>query len=208
MTFRPSARNTGFTLSTSDASPPTMMSSVASRAKMTPPITGASTTSMPRGLNASASERVAVGSQVLMSITTAPLARPAAMQFSVPSPSTTCRTTLSSGSIVITASAPCAASTSDAALFPPCRATNACIAPGRMSCTVTSNPFLTRCPAIGAPMFPIPTKPIFLIVISNPTPILAFPLRGKEHSCYHTAPRAVIGQIASTRPPRTQTYWS
>ena len=90
-----------------------MMSSVASFAKMTPPITGASTTSMPRGFSASASERVAAGLQVLMSITIAPLASPAATQFSEPSPSTTLRTTLSSGSMVITASAPCAASTSD-----------------------------------------------------------------------------------------------
>jgi hypothetical protein len=110
-----------------------MMSSVASFAKITPPITGASTTPMPRGWSASASERVAVGLLVLMSITTAPRASPAAMQFSEPSPSTTLRTMPSFGSMVITASMPCAASTSDAAALPPCCDTKAFATSGRMS---------------------------------------------------------------------------
>ena len=70
--FLPIASNTGRTRSTTAASPPIMMDSVAFRAPTSPPLTGASSMAMPLACSVSAISRVVWGEMVLMSTTTAP----------------------------------------------------------------------------------------------------------------------------------------
>src|SRR5689334_6890194 len=118
-----------------------MMASVPSRALPTAPETGASTIGIFFAARATPSARVPVGSEELMSITTAPA-------FSAGSASsTTSRTTSPSGSMVTSASAPLAASRTDLRLPLPA-ASNDC----------TAKPARARLAAIGSPIMPRPTK--------------------------------------------------
>jgi len=94
----------------SDSSPPTMIASVPSRAFATAPETGASTMAMPLAASMRASLRVVAGSEELMSTTTAPRFRPGRAAV------TASATALPSGTMVISTSAPAAASRADARL--------------------------------------------------------------------------------------------
>src|SRR6185437_12635615 len=95
---------------------------------------------------------------VLMSMTR----RPCASDAQTPSsPSSDCRTCCESGSIVITASAPIAASAADVATrHVPAR--NASSARADASYTATAWPPRARLRAIGAPITPTPMKPTFI----------------------------------------------
>ena len=109
------ARSTARARSTSDFSPPIMMASVPSFALTTAPETGASIRRTPLAARALASARVPTGSDELMSMTSAPLASAGSTS------STASRTTSPSGSMVMSASAPSAASRADLQLPLPLR---------------------------------------------------------------------------------------
>jgi hypothetical protein len=100
----PIVRSTGITFFTAALSPPTMIASVPSFALKRAPDTGASTIAMPFFFRARPRARVPAGSAELMSITTAPRLRPGRAS------RTASRTSLPSGTMVISASEPSAAS--------------------------------------------------------------------------------------------------
>jgi len=113
--FLPIFSSTGCTCFSTDASPPTMMASVASFAPTTEPDTGASSSSTCFLRSSFSSSRVEPGSAELMSITTAPACRPGRAA------STALRTAAPSGSMVIRMCAPSAASLADLRLPLPFR---------------------------------------------------------------------------------------
>src|SRR3712207_3354775 len=115
--------------------------------------TGASSISRPQ---AAVTSRAVATSMVEQSIRTAPGSLAAAMP---PSPSQASRTCRPAGSMVMTTSAPRAASAAEAAGAMPAAAA-ASRAAGTMSKAVTWWPAFARFRAIGAPMLPSPTKPM------------------------------------------------
>ena len=121
------------------------MVSVASIALAWAPETGASTISMPFLESASPSARVAAGSHELMSTTTAPALSPGSAS------STASRTASSSGSMVISMSAPSAASRAEPQVPLPFRSNER-----------TAKPSFARLAAMGCPMRPRPMKPMVL----------------------------------------------
>lgn len=106
---------TGATFSRIAPSPPTMIASVASAAFAFAPETGASSRSIRFSLSALPKARVAAGSEELMSITTEPGASAGMAS------STASRTASPSGSMVMSTSAPSAASRAEAQLPEPFR---------------------------------------------------------------------------------------
>src|SRR5512146_2435396 len=151
----PIVARTGRTRRTSAGSPPAMIASLASTARFTPPETGASTSPRPRGASSAPSCCVSTGDEELMSTTTAPRASADA----TPPSRTVLRTIFPSGSMVMTISAPAAASAADGARTTPgCASANAAIAAAERSWARTVNPAATRWAAIGAPIFPRPMK--------------------------------------------------
>src|SRR5688572_1364839 len=122
-----------------------MMARVASRAPTTAPDTGASTKWILFDSSTTPSARVPIGSEELMSTTTLPVAR-----WGIAA-STASRTASPSGSMVISASAPRAASRIDLQLPLPLRS-NDC----------TANPARSRFAAMGAPIVPRPMKATLL----------------------------------------------
>jgi len=93
-----------------------------------------------------------------MSITTAPGRRPAATPSAF---SSTERTILLVGSMVITKSEASPRARSEAATRAPVSAAHFDACAGRASAICTVKPALTRLDAMGQPMAPTPTNPIF-----------------------------------------------
>lgn len=139
-----------------------MKVSVPAAAPPVPPDTGASTNAPPCSRTSAPNACALAGSIVLESITVAPAPRPASTPFS---PDSTERTCGAAGSIVITNVAPDAASRGEAATCAPasCSARNAS---ALRSNACTSWPAFSRFSAIGAPMWPRPINPIFMLVSS------------------------------------------
>src|SRR5262245_26965472 len=155
----PMASRTGRAAAKSSAEPPTMMASVPSTARGTPPDTGASTKRSPRSTAAAATRRETPGSIVDMSTQSVPL-RAAAR--TPPSPEYADSTLGDDGSIVTTTSAVATTSAALAAAVIPAAAA-ACTAAGFMSKALTANPFFTRFFAMGSPIVPTPMNPIRVI---------------------------------------------
>ncbi len=152
----PMAASTGRARSTSPASPPTKMVSVAFLAPSEPPETGASTMPIPRSRRRAANAVVADGEIVEQSTSRPPAASPSA----TPSgPNTTASTSGVSETQVTTMSAARAASDGEAASVPP-SASRSAARPGVRFHAVTGNPALRRLAAIATPMVPSPTNAI------------------------------------------------
>ena len=154
----PIASITGFARANTSSLPPIMKVSVAASAPAVPPETGASRKARP----ASALSLCTVAmSMVELSIRIAPGALAAAAP---PGASSASRTCWPAGSMVMTNSAPCAASAAEPAVAPP-SAAKAATASGTTSKPVTwwpDPPFaFSRLRAIGRPILPSPMKPIF-----------------------------------------------
>ena len=136
----PIASSTGRARAKASAGPPTMIESLASRAPVGPPLTGASSMAMPRSASAAAMVRVAAGEIVLISTSSFPAggwsSRP-------PGWRTTSSTCGVSGSMVIARSAPATASAMPSAGRGP-RASIPSSASGRRSSARTSWPALAR----------------------------------------------------------------
>ena len=116
MTLAPMADSAGRASSTSRVSPPTMMASVPSSARGTPPDTGASMNRTPLAFSAAATRRDTAGSIVDMSTQSRPAMTPSAMPFL---PRYAVSTWEDDGSIVITRSLRRAASAPDSARVAP-----------------------------------------------------------------------------------------
>src|SRR5271165_3949589 len=156
----PSTLSTGRTCANASSScPPTMSDSVPASARVIPPDTGASITPMPAGARSSASAFVAIGSDELMSSTTAPGVSAAAIPPAQPRMAS--RTALSSGSMVTMTSAS-ANDRGEVAGSPPCSAMNRCCAPASLSRTTRGKPAAARLAAMRRPMLPRPTNPTSL----------------------------------------------
>src|SRR5207245_800730 len=158
MMFEPIAASTGRASSKSRASPPTMIASVPSVARGTPPDTGASMKRAPRRLTASATRRDTLGSMVDMSMQSRPAPMPSRTP---PEPRYADSTWDDEGRIVITSSLSLAAAADDAA-----RAAPSLIAPSRAASTTsyatTPCPFFRTFASMGWPIAPIPMNPIFM----------------------------------------------
>src|SRR5262245_12190993 len=141
--------------SNASSGPPTMIESVPASAPTCPPETGASSIEKPLSPSRSANDRVAIGSIVLMSITSEPEAAPSATPSA---PSSTSSTSGVSGSIVTITSEARATSAGLEAHEAP-SATSASTGGAERECTVSGNPADNRWRAIGAPMTPRPTNP-------------------------------------------------
>lgn len=162
-----------------------MKVSVPAAAPPVPPDTGASTNAPPPPRTSSPNACALAGSMVLESITIAPAARPASTPFSCVS---TARTCAAAGSIVTTNAAPAAASRGEAATCAPPSFTRRSASSLRSN-ACTSWPAFSRLSAIGAPMWPKPIKPIFIVVSGvDPSERL----------------RAAVGRRALRRAPRPQ----
>src|SRR5262245_2715333 len=151
----PIASNRGSARSNASSGPPTMIESVPASAPTWPPETGASSIETPFSPSRSANDRVAIGSIVLMSITSEPGAAPSAAPSA---PSSTRSTSGVSGSIVTITSEARATSAGLEAHEAP-SATSASTGGAGRECTGSGNPADSRWRAIGAPMTPRPTNP-------------------------------------------------
>ena len=146
----PMACSTASARSRSAASPPAMMANSPDLARGTPPLTGQSIIATPTSARSAAMLRVAPGWPEVMSMNRLPLAMAGFTR------AATWATCLEVGRMVITASAPEAASAAPAAAWPPISATKRATRPASVSHTVTSKPFDTRLAAIGQPILPMP----------------------------------------------------
>ena len=133
-TFVPMQSKSGRARSSASAFPPTMIDSVASRAPCGPPETGASSMSMPRSPSRAAIARVAVGSMVLVSMTSVPGRAPCTTPSS---PSRTCSTSAVPVSMVKIASHSAASAAGVSAVAAP-RSTSGSRDAGRRAQTVSS----------------------------------------------------------------------
>ncbi len=125
--FFPIAWKTGRHRSNTSCFPPTMIERVPAFAPTSPPLTGASSISMPRAASASAISRVTDGEMVDMSITTEPGRAPSTIPFG---PRTTCRTSGESVTIVMITSLRAATSAGEAPSCAPYETTSSI--PGRL----------------------------------------------------------------------------
>ena len=155
------ASRIGFALLKVPSSPPHIKLRVPALAPPTPPETGASRNGICLASACSATPRAVSGEMVDESITKVPSGRDASKPSS---PRYTASTCLPAGSMVITHSAPLAASWAVSAVFAPSE-TSAATASFDRSNTVTSCPAFTRLLAIGPPMLPRPIKVIVAIII-------------------------------------------
>jgi len=136
--------------------PPTMMDSVPAMAPLSPPLTGASSISMPASPNRPAMRRVTAGEMVDMSITTSP-GRPASTM--PPGPRATCSTSGESDTMVMTTSERSATSRGQEAST--ALSLTSSSMPGRLRFhTVSEYPAFSRLRAIGRPIMPSPMKPM------------------------------------------------
>ena len=158
VTDLPMQASTGLTLSKAAASPPTMMVSPPLIAPTSPPDTGASSIVRPFSAIRAAIAWAAAGAMVLMSTKISPGFAPSATP---PAPSATCSTSAASETIENTTSQPAATSAALPAPLAPASSSGA-IDSARRAHTVSSNPPLRMLSAIGRPMMPRPTKPIFM----------------------------------------------
>src|SRR5439155_20646519 len=169
MMLAPIAASTGRASSKSRGSPPTMIASVPSVARGTPPDTGASMKRAPRLAAASATRRDTPGSIVDMSMQRRPAPTPSSTP---PGPRYAASTCDDEGRIVMTSSPSRAAAADDAA-----RAAPALTAPASADSTTSYAtiwwPCLTRFASIGWPIAPIPMNPIFM----GETPLSPLPRR-------------------------------
>src|SRR5437870_8525690 len=158
MMLAPIAASTGRASSKSRASPPTMIASVPSSARGTPPETGASRKRAPRAVTAFAIRRETLGSIVDMSTHRRPRAT---LSRTPPAPRYADSACDDEGSMVITSSASRAAAAVEAARAAPAR-TAPSSAGSATSYALTVWPFFTRFASIGRPMAPVPMNPIFM----------------------------------------------
>ena len=169
----PIASSTGRTPSKTSRSPPSMMERAAFCAPSTPPLTGASSIGTPRSASAAPTVRVTSGEMVLMSMTTVPAAAP---WMTPPSPRMTACTSGESVTIVITTSAPAAASCGDDAASPPsatkASTLDACAVPGPDGVARPSTGF----GSLGRPSAPVQQIPRAWPCLLNPA-CLQTPLR-------------------------------
>src|SRR6266849_4981007 len=153
--FGPMARSTGRAFSSAAASPPTMMASVAARAPVTPPLTGASRKCTPRARATGSILRGVDGSTLLRSIRMvlglARSSRPPLSRYMA-------STSGDAGSEVSTTSEASTVSCAEAARLAPAWIKFS-MALGFMSNTVIEKPAFSTLPAIGLPMFPTPMNP-------------------------------------------------
>src|SRR6056297_2124858 len=147
----PMIPNSGSALAKASSLPPAMKVSVPASAPPTPPETGASTGRSPAAMASAATARALSTSTVEQSTKAAPACIAGMMSLD------TARRISPLGSMVMTTSAPCAASAAEAAARTPEGAGAA------RSNPVTSWPAAARFRAIGAPMFPNPMNPIFTV---------------------------------------------
>ncbi|MEZ5232542.1 MAG: hypothetical protein R2749_07510 [Acidimicrobiales bacterium] len=129
-----------------------MIDSVACSAPARPPLTGASSRSMPRSANRAACSAERVGTLVLVSTTMVPGRAPAATPSSSNS---TASTTSTPGRLNTTTSAAAAADAGVGATTAPSAASSA-VRAASTSNTVTDGATRSRLRAIGAPMMPVP----------------------------------------------------
>ena len=137
-----------------------MIESVPLTAPISPPLTGASSSTAPCRLAASASRRVSAGEMLLMSIRIVPGWIPWNTPFV---PSRTCTTSAESGSMVMIRCVRRATSAGDPARDAPA-STSSSTGAGLRLCTTRGKPFLRRLPAMGLPMSPRPMKPIVSVI--------------------------------------------
>ena len=149
--------NTGNAFSNASASPPTMMVSVALRAPISPPETGASNEKTPFSFNFSAIILADAGLMVELSITISPARAPSMIPFS---PSVTFSTSGESGKLVKIISTCAATSFGEFAAIAP-SLTNSSTAARERLCTTTGNPALRILRAIDLPINPRPMYPTF-----------------------------------------------
>ena len=159
MTRAERARRAGRAFSRAWAGPPATMVSCAFSAADLDPSSGAETKEAPRAPTRSSTDLALRTPAVDTSTSTAPLPRPA----SAPSgPSRAASTAFSSETHRKTRSWPAAASRGVAALFAPFFTSGSALDAVRFQ-TVTVWPDLRRLLAMGAPMVPVPRKPIFMV---------------------------------------------
>ena len=140
-----------------------MIASEPSTAPGSPPLTGASRNAQPCSAAIAANSFDSTGVTELMSAIIVPLAAPARTPSA---PLRIVRTIGPLGTIVITMSAPVAASFADAAAFAPSAAIT-CTASVTTSKTVTAKPAFIRLRTMGFPMIPSPINPMFFIIDSS-----------------------------------------
>ena len=141
--------------------PPQITESAPASAPLVPPETGASSSMMPLAESSSPSARSAVTSTVLMQITICPGAAPAAKPL----------ITDSACAVVSTMQMECAhcrAMASGAWATSAPASDSACTLRASISCTTRPKPAFSRLRAIGSPIAPSPTKPIFSAMIKSP----------------------------------------
>ncbi len=131
-----------------------MMDSVAALAPASPPDTGASIIRRPLSTACAASAVVTSGRIEEKSMMSVP---GLAFSNTPPSPASTSCTSGESGTMTATTSASLTASATESAPLPPA-ATSAATFSGLRLYPTTSNPAVTRWPAIGPPMMPRPMK--------------------------------------------------
>ena len=158
--LRPICASTGCRVANSSGVAPTMKVNVPAPAPPVPPETGASAITTPCLAAAAATSRMVCGSMVLQSTAGTPLPMPASTPSSF---SQTLRTWAAAGSMVITSSAPCAASRGEPVTVAPSSA-NSLNTPGLTSNTFSLFPAKSRLRAIGAPILPKPINAIFMVV--------------------------------------------
>ena len=159
----PIAAKTGRAFSRTVASPPTIIASVPSTAPGSPPLTGASRKEQPCSAASSANSFDSTGVTELISAIIVPFAAPA----STPSaPLRMLRTIGPLGTIVMTISAPTAASFAECAAAAP-SAVIRFTASVTTSKTVTEKPALSRLCTMGFPIMPSPINPMFFIFYSS-----------------------------------------
>src|SRR5262245_24804801 len=154
----PMASSSGRDRRWSSVAPPTKICSVPAPAPVIPPATGASRTGWP-GPAAARTLSATAGTLVDMSIQVAPAASPASRP---PGPSRTSSTWVGPGSMVMTTSRSAPASPGDPTQEAPA-ASRPAAASGRTSWTTSSWPAARTLLLIGAPMWPRPMKPTFMI---------------------------------------------
>ena len=158
--LRPICASTGCRVANNSGLAPTMKVSVPAWAPPVPPDTGASATATPCLAAAAATSRMVCGSMVLQSTAGTPLPMPASTPSSL---SHTLRTWAAAGSMVITNSAPWAASRGELLIVPPSSASSLSTAWFRSN-RFSAWPALIRLRAMGAPMLPRPINAIFMVV--------------------------------------------
>jgi hypothetical protein len=132
-----------------------MMDSEPAIAPASPPDTGASSICTDCRARRAAQARAVDGEIVLWSITREPGASPSAAP---PAPNSTCSTSASAVTMVISASQCAASAVGESNAAAPSPTSGAMLA-GRRACTATGNPARSRFRAIGRPITPRPITP-------------------------------------------------